>query len=805
MFKCEFMKCTSEFEDPSDYISHMKKRHRISEFICVLCNESFTTTNSYKRHLLKEIENKKTDSVEAVDNVFDLLPFENQSQEDFESLENTDKEIEILEPPQEYDGEENDIEKFSANVFEMILDLYGDMGLTKQWATEMTCQIQNIVCRPLLKNLLLQIKCDVDKRVVVNYINNIDLVFEELNTEHKFKSLLKKNNLYFEAERFEIAGETVDSKGYLFPLKKNIETLFTSKPDLLLDMLLTYEEITSNNENGKITSLLDAEVWKVKIKDFAGKTVLPILLYQDDIEVNNPLGSKAGKHKISTVYITFPLLDQFHISKLAYQIPASLTLSSDFSEGLYPNYYHLCLILKDLEENGIEFTIFNNKFKVHFVVATTVGDNLAQNMMLGYVMSFSVDYFCRFCVITKEKSESDVKENINLLRYNVDALMRKLGVKRDSPLELEIKSLRILDCLSVDVLHDFLEGIVKLEMCGIIRHFLLKGYFDLTFLNVSIARFTQYSRFEKKNKCCKIKKGHLDSNTLKMSASEICLFVKYFSLFVEEHVPYDDEYWIFFKILYKLLNKVMQSVFYENDLTELQKLIKEHHKKYKLLKLGNSPNPQNLLPKHHLITHYVTSIRKLGPPKYLWVMRLEGFHKCLKHYANVTSSRKNILKSLADKLQLRNSQIFFNCIRDAVIKKSNICGYICLQQYLSEINSFNIEQCMQLPTYYFISIENIRFELNDVVFTQNYDSNDAFVYGVHKIKHILYYNKNIIFLVLNLKIKEYNEDIEMLEIRYPENNIFSLLDINEIVRLPTNIKKYNNKLLVNISNFKKNK
>lgn len=480
---------------------------------------------------------------------------------------------------------------------------------------------------------------------------------------------------------------------------------------------------------------------------------------------------------------------------------ANLTLSFDFSQGLYPNYYELCLVLKDIEENGIQFEMYDDKITVHFIVATTVGDNLAQNMMLGYGMNFALDFFCRFCVITKTASETEVLENEHILRSNLDNIRNKLGIKRESPFEKEISTFRVIDCVSVDIVHDFLEGIVKIEMSGIIKYFLRMRYFDLDFLNDSMAQFEQFSRFEKKNKCSRIKKGHLDSCTLKMSASEVCLLLNYFSMLVAEHVPSHDEYWIFFKILYKLLNKVMQSKFNKNDLTELQQLIKYHHEKCITLELSSSPNQNRLIPKHHILTHYITSIRKLGPPKYLWVMRLEGFHKCLKHYANATSSRKNILKSLADKLQLRNSQICFKNTRGLKIKKSKIYQYICLEQYKLDTNRVNLSLTNEIPSYYNISVENIRFELNDIVFSQNDSPENLYMYSIHRIKNIFFENDEISFLVSNVEIKSYDEDIEMLEITLPEIPTYCILNIDEIIKLPTNIKKYKEKHVINISNF----
>lgn len=538
MLKCNFPECREAYDTPALLVRHMSRRHELSEFNCVLCGQMFTSSFTFKRHLIVEFSRKLHESNNN-QLMLEVLPF-NECEFELWGLEQFEPQhnmtVEQVDNSPKFNEEEH-LLAFSTNVFNVILDLYGNMGTTKKMATDISKHIQKMICLPILKNLLPQLKCQEDKSVLENYIEDVNGVLEKMNTEYKFKELLKKKNLYFEARQFDIVNDTDVSKGYLFPLVNNLKALFNSKPDLLLGMLLKYEEITTDYHEDLITNLVTQEVWRNKVKHFQGKTVLPILLYQDDIEINNPLGSKALKQKISTVYITLPLLDSFHVSKLAYQIPASLTMSTDFSAGLYANYYHLSQILKDIEENGIEFNLYGTTVTVHFVVATVVGDNLAQNMVLGYVMSFNVDYFCRFCVAKKRVTEKQVLEDKSLLRWNVDNTVRYLGIVRDSPLDKEIESMDVIDCVSVDVVHDFLEGIVKLEMSNIICKFLEKRYFDLTTLNNAMLNFDKLSRFEKKNKCSYIRKGHLNKNILKMSASEICLFMKYFAMYIKEHVP----------------------------------------------------------------------------------------------------------------------------------------------------------------------------------------------------------------------------------------------------------------------------
>lgn len=474
MLVCDVISCGQEFSNTSSFVDHVKQIHRVDFFVCIICHMKFTRAYAYKRHLKREYEdsivNQQVHRISSdesmLNNGFASLPFFESgiSNSTTESEENLCVELPL------YDEGPAEIATFEDNLFRLVLDMYGNMRISKKLAVEVTQKIQETLIKPMLDLIVSKLVCETDIEQIKLLGENIKLVLERMDSEHKFKLLLKNNNLYFEATKFNIAMENDDSKGYIFPLKFNIKALFESRPDLLLNMLLQYD-IFLDCKNSKIDNIINTPIWKKKIGCLIDKCVLPILLYQDDIELNNPLGSKAGVQKISTVYISFPLLCGLNISKLAFHIPACLTLTSDFSAGLYSNFYYLAIELKNLEENGIDFTIYKNNITVHFVVAAPVGDNLSLNMMLGYIMSFSVDGFCRFCICTKKETEMLTIEISEKLRINAGIAGTKIGFKRDCPFGKEIRTFNILDCMAVDIVHDFLEGIIKLEMSNLLGLF----------------------------------------------------------------------------------------------------------------------------------------------------------------------------------------------------------------------------------------------------------------------------------------------------------------------------------------------
>lgn len=114
-------------------------------------------------------------------------------------------------------------------------------------------------------------------------------------------------------------------------------------------------------------------------------------------------------------------------------------------------------------------------------------------------------------------------------------------------------------------------------------------------------------------------------------------------------VPKGDKCCDLYILLHQILRILLDTIYSTERLGYLTVLIQEHRELYcELFKIP-------LKPKHHLLLHYPDLIAKIGPLRYLWSMRFEGFHQILKSTANSVTSRKNILLTLSKKQQLRFS------------------------------------------------------------------------------------------------------------------------------------------------------
>lgn len=112
-------------------------------------------------------------------------------------------------------------------------------------------------------------------------------------------------------------------------------------------------------------------------------------------------------------------------------------------------------------------------------------------------------------------------------------------------------------------------------------------------------------------------KQHVDSLTLKISATQVLCFVKYFGLLIGDLVPENDSFWLLYKILRQILDIILAKSIHNNYSNILQVLVHEHHKLY--LEITHD----NLKPKYHILIHYPHFMKKAGPVSQFHVINLK--------------------------------------------------------------------------------------------------------------------------------------------------------------------------------------
>lgn len=131
-----------------------------------------------------------------------------------------------------------------------------------------------------------------------------------------------------------------------------------------------------------------------------------LILYVDDFEVCNPLGTSRKKHKVTAVYwvlgnIPVQLRSTLTSIYLAILCKAEDTKQFGFQRVLEP----LLTDIQSLEKDGLFVPALGKAIKG--TVVSVVADNLGAHSLAGFVESFAGSYICRFCVGERSKFQSN--------------------------------------------------------------------------------------------------------------------------------------------------------------------------------------------------------------------------------------------------------------------------------------------------------------------------------------------------------------------------------------------------------------
>jgi len=118
-------------------------------------------------------------------------------------------------------------------------------------------------------------------------------------------------------------------------------------------------------------------------------------------------------------------------------------------------------------------------------VVQIVGDNLGLNQLFGFVESFCAHHFCRLCMADKAACSVICTDDGLQLRYR-EQYSQQLKCLQDGTLTTKdcgiktscllntLQYFHITDNVTVDVMHDLLEGIIPYELKLILHSFIFK-------------------------------------------------------------------------------------------------------------------------------------------------------------------------------------------------------------------------------------------------------------------------------------------------------------------------------------------
>lgn len=352
-------------------------------------------------------------------------------------------------------------------------------------------------------------ECEEPKRDVSFDIKDMCIVlqnaFANFKTEHQtLQFLVRRGYLImpqsvgigarFHPKRTKVHNsmDAVNINIQIIPMRPLL-TKFLQLPHVF-DTIVNYIRETENSE--EFTSVLQGEIWKYLKGQFSGKIVLPLLLYFDDFEINNPLGSRSGINKIGVVYYTIPSIPNEYSS----------LLENIFLLQIHNTKYHLefgnkttfCDIIseiKDLETNGLIINVGDKEQKVYFAVIGIIGDNLGQHTIFGFSKSFNSTHSCRTCLVDKATLQKQTLQSSEMLRtrsnYDADCITKSHGIQEECVFNT-IASFHVVENTCFDVMHDIFEGICRYEIAKLLNILInTDKLFSLNILNDRI-RFFDY-------------------------------------------------------------------------------------------------------------------------------------------------------------------------------------------------------------------------------------------------------------------------------------------------------------------------
>ncbi|GBM75168.1 hypothetical protein AVEN_161152-1, partial [Araneus ventricosus] len=259
---------------------------------------------------------------------------------------------------------------------------------------------------------------------------------------------------------------------------------------------------------------------------FAEKpNALQFILYYDELEVCNPLGSKAGIQKLGMFYMVLGNIPYKYRSCLKMINLVAIVKSSHVKAfGMDKILQPIISDLKDFE-NGVE--LFTSETVLGKLIALT-GDNLGVHSVAGLKEGFTALHCCRYCMATiddvRQVSDELATElrSVSVYEQQIQELesafgteraeiSKSYGINRQSLL-CNLQQYHIIDGIPPDIMHDVLEGVLPLT----IRLLLTKICIDskilsLQELNGKIAEF-DYGYTELLSKPSVIKMQHLQTN-----------------------------------------------------------------------------------------------------------------------------------------------------------------------------------------------------------------------------------------------------------------------------------------------------
>lgn len=547
---------------------------------------------------------------------------------------------------------------------------------------------------------------------------------EQLSTNHLRQKYWKANYPYIKPKQIRVG---VDARG------KNRYAHFVSIREGLTALLKNEKVrifIRKSFEPRQTSDILkdytDGTAYAEHMKQHPDGKCLQLHLFQDAFDFD-AFGPTQGVYKINGVYYTLGNLPAEYRSKVDSILMTYLMLEKDMNPSVQeelldhdkPKQIFKPLIeeLEDLKINGIEL----DGEVIPVCLLFLIGDSLGQHTIGGFVKSFTCEFTCRFCPMSKTdflaaphevrplRTPDQYNEAVQVIKHkwtarrdkilrnfgkqvkrlNADrtdtvlakcsdpgmkAILKKKiskssfkklcalnfqGVKyRPSPFNSELLQFHVCaPAMPPCLAHDLFEGIIKNVLPKILNSFIEKNWFDLDTLNRRIKSFK--CRGSDARDAPTVLKN-LDK--LSGSAVENWNLLRLLPFIIGDLIQdEEDPMWKLYLTLKEICELVCAPSIRLTQVAYLKSLTRY------FLHLVKTLLPHCLTPKMHWLAHYSDLVIVFGPLIRLFTLRFESKHMFFKNVGQACNCFINITKTLSQKYMYRfaydhSSDIIPHCL-----------------------------------------------------------------------------------------------------------------------------------------------
>lgn len=542
---------------------------------------------------------------------------------------------------------------------------------------------------------------------------------------------------------------------------------------------------------------------------FAGDGhTLELILYSDEIELCNAIGTRVKKHKLLMFYYLISNLPKKYRSVLDMINLFAVVRSEDVS--IYGFDIILEPLLHDLRKLSVPagHPIHLNDGQTMLIRASLVAyvaDNPAAHQAIGLKESVGGAFRkCRFCNADYDAMQNGFREEEfeprslerHLEQWNVingapqalkDHYRTAYGINRKSILT-EFPHFDMFKQTPADVMHVLLEGVIPLTLQALIKHYIKTKKTTLATINKGIKDF-QYGYMEANDKPNLIRETDLrGSSGLNQDAAKSYLLLRIFPFVIGDGINFSDSHWELYTLLSEITEICFASVLSLETIAQLKEDVAEYLRLFKEL----FPD-QPFTPKQHYLIHFPKIIILLGPLINLWAMRFEAKHQYFKELKKIMNF-KNMCLSLSRHHQKkaamhRSAESVFKDNEYGPVRHPQGEELLQIKERISSTLAIDITSIHGLEAFKWIKLHGTKYVEDECYLAVQFDDEDHPVFG--KLSGIFELNISfIVFDVICLETVGFDETLKAFQVRPQASGLTPVTPDMLITHIPLAIYTY---------------